>query len=92
MKKYRTFILLKANIYLFSNKINEFMCSLSLLEKKPVKGQSPSGTGHNPARTVPSDPPSFQRLLDVISSIIAEEYIVIAKQNPEIFKTNGGLK
>ena len=31
-----------------------------------------------------------QKLLDVISSIIADEYIEVAKQNPEIFKTGGG--
>ena len=35
--------------------------------------------------------PSVQKLLDVISSILADEYIQIAKQNPEIFK-NGGQK
>ncbi len=28
---------------------------------------------------------SVQRLLDVITSIIAEEYITVAKQNPEVF-------
>ena len=38
-----------------------------------------------------SDSPSVQKLLDVVVSIIAEEYIQIAKQNPEIFK-NGGTK
>ena len=27
----------------------------------------------------------IQRLLDVISSILAEEYITIAKQNPKVF-------
>ena len=32
------------------------------------------------------DNPSVQKLLDVISSIIADEYIQVAKQNPEIFK------
>ncbi len=31
------------------------------------------------------DSPSTQHLLDVISSILAEEYIMIAKQNPEVF-------
>ncbi|MFC1632424.1 hypothetical protein ACFL2I_07715 [Candidatus Omnitrophota bacterium] len=36
-----------------------------------------------------NDSPSVQALLDVVASIIAEEYIQIAKQNPEIFK-NGG--
>jgi len=28
---------------------------------------------------------SVQHLLDVISSILAEEYIVTAKENPEVF-------
>ena len=28
--------------------------------------------------------PSIQHLLDTISSILAEEYIMIAKQNPEV--------
>jgi len=40
-------------------------------------------------KTVPSvnwqDSPPVQRLLDVISSILAEEYIAIAKQNPKVF-------
>lgn len=34
----------------------------------------------------------IQHLLDVISSIIAEEYIMIAKQNPEIFIKQGEIK
>ena len=38
------------------------------------------------------DNPSVQKLLDVLVSIIAEEYIQIAKQNPEIFSDNGGKK
>ncbi len=38
------------------------------------------------------DNPSVQRLLDVVLSIMAEEYIQIAKQNPEIFRNNGGNK
>ena len=29
--------------------------------------------------------PSVQKLLDVVVSIIAEEYIQIAKQNPDVF-------
>jgi len=29
--------------------------------------------------------PSIQHLLDTISSILAKEYIMIAKQNPEVF-------
>jgi hypothetical protein len=31
------------------------------------------------------DSSSVQRLLDVITSIIAEEYITVAKQNPTVF-------
>jgi len=38
------------------------------------------------------DSPSIQRLLDVISSILAEEYIMIAKQNPEVFIKQGETK
>ena len=34
------------------------------------------------------DCPSVQRLLDVLSSILAEEYIAAAKQNPEVFIKN----
>ncbi len=33
---------------------------------------------------------SVQRLLDIVVSIMADEYIEIAKQNPEIFRNNGG--
>ena len=65
------------------------MSNLMLLENRAIKGQPPSGTDPNhPAGTVPS----IQRLLDVISSIIAEEYIMIAKQNPEVFLKRGGIK
>ncbi len=32
-----------------------------------------------------ADNPSIKKLLDVVASIIAEEYIQIAKQNPEVF-------
>ncbi len=38
------------------------------------------------------DNASVQKLLDVVVSIIAEEYIQIAKQNPEIFRNNGGKR
>jgi len=31
------------------------------------------------------DNPSVQKLLDVVVSIIAEEYIEIARQNPDVF-------
>ncbi len=38
------------------------------------------------------DNASIQRLLDVVASIMADEYIQIAKQNPEIFRNNGGKR
>jgi len=51
----------------------------------------------NSKRTQPislnwSDSPSVQKLLDVVASIIAEEYIQIAKQNPDLFSDNGGKR
>lgn len=36
--------------------------------------------------------PDIQKLLDVIASILADEYVQIAKQNPEVFSKNGGSK
>lgn len=36
------------------------------------------------------DNPSVQKLLDVVVSIIVEEYIQIAKENPDVFSNNGG--
>ena len=38
------------------------------------------------------DNPSVKKLLDAVVSIMAEEYIQIAKQNPDIFANNGGNK
>ncbi len=35
---------------------------------------------------------SVQELLDVVVSIIVDEYIQIAKKNPDIFSSNGGKK
>ncbi len=65
------------------------MRELSLLENKVTSGTVPLGKQTRAqAGTVPSDSLSFQRLLDVISSILAEEYIMIAKQNPEVFLNN----
>ena len=37
-----------------------------------------------------TDDLAVQRLLDTIANIIADEYIIKAKQNPEIFLDNGG--
>ena len=36
------------------------------------------------------DNPDVQKLLDVISEIIANEYIQIAKQNKDVFSNGGG--
>lgn len=64
------------------------MKELTLLENK-TQGQSPQPqTGSMTAGTVPS----LQHLLDVISYIIAEEYITIAKQNPDVFIKQGEIK
>ena len=38
------------------------------------------------------DNPAVKNLLDVISSILAEEYVQIAKDNPEIFSSQGYQK
>jgi hypothetical protein len=35
---------------------------------------------------------SIQRILDVVSYILAKEYILMAKQNPEIFQNQRGVK
>lgn len=64
------------------------MSNLTLLETK-VQGQSPAGTAPSLSW---KDSPSTQHLLDVISSIIADEYIIIAKQNPDVFIKLGGNK
>ena len=37
-----------------------------------------------------ADNPAVQNLLDVVVSIIAEEYIEVARQNPDLFSKNGG--
>lgn len=51
------------------------MSNVSLIESK-TQGQSPMNW---------QDSLPIQHLLDVISSILAEEYITIAKQNPGVF-------
>lgn len=62
------------------------MEELTLLANEVKQGQSPQPqAGSITAGTVPS----ILHLLDVISSIIAEEYIVIAKQNPGVFIKQG---
>ncbi len=74
------------------------MSNLSLIENKEK-------TAKESFRFNWQDSLPVQRLLDVISSILAEEYIAIAKQNPTVFSEiasplrgfamtnfNGGLK
>jgi len=39
-----------------------------------------------------TDNRSVQELLDVVVSIVADEYIQTAKQNPEVFSDNGGKR
>ena len=39
-----------------------------------------------------TDNSSVRELLDVVVSILTEEYIQIAKQNPDVFSENGGKK
>ncbi len=64
------------------------MEELTLLEDK-AQGQSPYKDAE---LDLTGTVPSIQRLLDIISSIIAEEYIMIAKQNPEVFRKLGDAK
>ncbi|MCK9573664.1 MAG: hypothetical protein M0R20_04645 [Candidatus Omnitrophica bacterium] len=61
------------------------MSNISLIENKG------NVTG-NKATFSWKDIPSMQRLLDVISSILAEEYIIIAKQSPDIFLKHKDVK
>jgi len=64
------------------------MNELTLSENK-IQGQSPNG---NAPSLSWKDSPFAQHLLDIISSIMAEEYIAIAKQNPELFHKQGDVK
>lgn len=80
------------NIYPRGYKSKKFMRELSLLESKETTGAIPLGEQtKTQTRTAHSlglnwkDSPSTQHLLDAISSIIAREFIMIAKQNPAIF-------
>lgn len=52
------------------------MASLAETEKHLIEGPVSLNISENPAA---------KRLLDVIVLILAEEYIQIAKENPEIF-------
>jgi len=57
-----------------------------------VQSEKSNRTAIQPVSLNWIDNPSVQKLLDVVVSIIAEEYIRIAKQNPDIFSNNGGKK
>lgn len=57
---------------------------IAIQEEESIEIESPS-SGLNY-----SDRPPVQKLLDTIASIIADEYIEKAKQNPEIFLETGG--
>ncbi|MFA5156984.1 MAG: hypothetical protein WC532_06295 [Candidatus Omnitrophota bacterium] len=81
--EYRFFIPVKANIYLFCNKINDIMSTQNLVEvkEKATKREKINLDWKNNL--------SIQHLLDAISSILASEYIIIVKQNPEVFRDRG---
>jgi len=49
-------------------------------------------TENQPINLIWADNLSAQELLDVVASIIADEYISIAKENPKTFSNKGGLK
>jgi len=65
------------------------MSKLTLLENKVTNGLPPGETA--PSLSWKDSSPT-QRLLDVICSILAEEYIIIAKQNPDVFLKQGDIK
>jgi hypothetical protein len=77
--------LLKDNIYQFYNEINHNMSHLNTIEVK----NKPTGCTVNFSW---KDSLAIQHLLDSISSILAEEYIALARQNPDVFLKNEGIK
>ena len=86
-----------SNIYLYGDKIKGFFMRLKIASSAYRKTRPPRND-EGEQSTMPSrnggalswlDNPDIQRLLDVVSSIIAEEYIEVAKNSPEVFK-NGG--
>ena len=58
----------------------------AIKEKETTEIESPNFKDFNYSNT-----PSVQKLLDTIAVIIADEYIVKAKQDPELF-SYGGVK
>jgi hypothetical protein len=73
------------------------MSNLQIIESGEKGIASPPSGVRNDDRVARNDTinwresPSVQHLLDVISTIIAKEYIATAKKNPEIFNV-GGVK
>jgi len=57
-----------------------------------VQAEKNSKKTTQPISFVWVDNASVQRLLDVVASIMADEYIQIAKQNPDVFSDNGGKR
>jgi len=70
--------LLKDNIYQFYNEINHNMSPSSIIEAN-------NKTTKFTVNFSWKDTPPIQHLLDVISSILADEYITVARQNPDVF-------
>lgn len=77
MREYRVLYRLRVNIYLGVIKSKDFVDNLSLIENKEAKKES---LCFNWQDSLP-----IQHLLDIISSILVEEYIAIAKQNQAVF-------
>ena len=61
------------------------MNNLAVIEKEKYIETEIQSAGINYA-----DDLNVQKLLDTIANIIADEYIIKAKQNPKIFLENGG--
>ena len=61
------------------------MNSLALVEKEKYTETEINSASFSYANSL-----SVQKLLDNIAAIIADEYIIKAKQDPEIFLGNGG--
>ena len=58
---------------------------------EPLVQEAAVQTGDvQPQRLAWSEDPAVKQLLDVIVSILAEEYVRTVKQHPEAFSRNGG--
>ena len=61
------------------------MNNLAVIEKEKYTETEINSVGFSYSNSL-----SVQKLLDNIAAIIADEYIIKAKQDPEIFLGNGG--